>query len=93
MIIRYAYLGWIRNRCAGSSPIACVHATSSTPRCCRKLPAIKIVTLVATMGLRAFARRPISARVPVRTYDDHRPYINRVLEGDVTALFPAARKC
>ena len=32
------------------------------------------------------------ARIPMRTYDDHRPYINRVLEGDVTALFPRGTK-
>ncbi len=32
------------------------------------------------------------AQVPVRTYDDHRPYINRVLAGDVTALFPGGTK-
>src|SRR5690348_1823719 len=31
-------------------------------------------------------------RVAVRTYDDHRPYINRVLHGDVTALFAPGTK-
>ncbi len=32
------------------------------------------------------------AQVPVRTYEDHRPYINRVLAGDVNALFAAGTK-
>ena len=32
------------------------------------------------------------ARVPVRTYEEHRPYINRVLAGDVNALFAPGTK-
>ncbi|MCC7474284.1 MAG: GH3 auxin-responsive promoter family protein [Pirellulales bacterium] len=32
------------------------------------------------------------ARVPIMSYEDHRPYINRVLHGDVTALFAPGTK-
>ena len=31
-------------------------------------------------------------RLPVATYDDHHPYIDRVLHGDVEALFRPARE-
>src|SRR3954470_18971515 len=31
-------------------------------------------------------------RVPVRTYDEHRPYLNKVLNGDVSALFAPGTK-
>src|SRR4051812_6786664 len=31
-------------------------------------------------------------RVPIRTYDDHRPYLNKVLHGNVNALFAPGTK-
>ena len=93
MIVRYAYLAWLRSRLRHFVGDA-VHARE-----------IQRNTLLAKVGRNAnsqFGRdygfadiRSVAdfrARVPVMTYDDHRPYIEKVLNGDTTAMFAPGTK-
>lgn len=93
MIVRYAYLGWIRSR------LRRFIADS------RRARAIQHATLLSKIARNqdsdfgrdhAFASirtaADFRARVPVRTYEEHRPYLARVLQGEVTALFAPGTK-
>ncbi len=93
MIIRYAYLAWIRNR---------MRRFVADSRRAREIQHATLLSKIARNKDSDFGRdhafasirtaADFRARVPVRTYDEHRPYINRVLAGDVTALFPGGTK-
>jgi hypothetical protein len=93
MIVRYAYLAWLRSRLRHFVGNA-THARE-----------IQRNTLLAKIGRNAnsqFGRdygfaeiRSVAdfrARVPVMTYDDHRPYIEKVLNGDTSAMFAPGTK-
>jgi hypothetical protein len=89
LIIRYAYLAWIRNR---------MSRFIADSRRAREFQHAALLSKITRNKGSDFGRdhgfdsirtaSEFRARVPVRTYDEHRPYINRVLAGDVTALFP-----
>jgi hypothetical protein len=93
VIARYAYLGWIRSRLRRFVADA-VHA--------RKFQHAALLSKIARnkdsdfgrdhdfAGIRSVA--DYRARVPVRSYDEHRPYISKVLQGDETALFAPGTK-
>lgn len=93
MIVRYAYLRMIKNR---------MRRFIGDSRRARELQHATLLSKVARNKDSDFGRdhgfasirtaADFRARVPVRTYDEHRPYINRVLAGDVTALFAPGTK-
>jgi hypothetical protein len=91
--VRYAYLAWLRTRVRRFVKNA-AHAR-----------AVQHQTLLAKIGRNStsqFGRdfgfseirtaSEFRARVPVLSYEDHRPYITKVLNGDVTALFAPGTK-
>jgi hypothetical protein len=93
MIVRYAYLAWLRSRLRHFVSNA-AHARD-----------IQRNTLLAKIGRNAssqFGRdygfadiRSVAdfrARVPVMSYEDHRPYIEKVLNGDTSAMFAQGTK-
>jgi hypothetical protein len=88
LILRYAYLGWIRSR---------LRRFVADAGRARDIQHQALLAKIARNKDSSFGRdhafgsiRTVAdfrARVPVRDYEGHRPYINRVLEGDVGALF------
>lgn len=93
MILRYAYLAWLRARLRhfvrnAAKAREVQHATLLT----------KIVRNANSQFGRDFGFAEIRtaadfrARVPVLTYEDHRPYISKVLNGETTALFAPGTK-
>lgn len=93
MIVRYAYLAWLRSRLR--------HFVSNAAHS----RDVQRNTLLAKIGRNAnsqFGRdygfseiRSVAdfrARVPVMSYEDHRPYIEKVLNGDTSAMFAAGTK-
>jgi len=88
MIQRYLYLAWIRKR---------LQQYLNDAGRARDIQRRKLLDKIERNATSDFGRRHGFARirsvadfrrqVPVSTYDDLRPYIQRVLEGDVTALF------
>ncbi len=93
MIVRYAYLAWLRSRLRHFVSNA-DHARETQRN-----------TLLAKIGRNAnsqFGRdygfadiRTVAdfrARVPVMSYEDHRPYIEKVLNGDTSAMFASGTK-
>lgn len=93
MIARYAYLGWIRNK---------RRRFVADSRRARAFQHRALLAKIARNQDSDFGRdhgfgtiRTVAdfrARVPVRTYDEHRPYIDKVLRGDVTGLFAPGTK-
>jgi hypothetical protein len=88
LIVRYAYLAWLRARLR--------RFTAAAARA-RELQHKTLLAKVSRNADSAFGRdfgfssirtaADFRARVPVLSYEDHRPYISRVLNGEVTALF------
>jgi hypothetical protein len=88
MILRYAYLAWLRQR---------VRRFRASARHARRIQHRALLAKVARHADSAFGRdfgfgeiRTVDEfrrRVPVLKYEDHHPYIARVLDGDVSALF------
>jgi hypothetical protein len=93
VIVRYAYLAWLRarlNRFTGASARA------------REIQHEALLAKISRNAESAFGRdhgfanirnaADFRARVPVLTYEDHKPYISRVLNGEITALFAPGTK-
>lgn len=93
VIVRYAYLAWLRAQ------------LRRFVRNAAKAREVQHATLLAKIARNAnsqFGRdfgfasirtaADFRARVPVLTYEEHRPYINKVLCGDETALFAPGTK-
>lgn len=88
LIVRHAYLAWLRARLR--------RFTGAAARA-RELQHETLLAKVSRNADSAFGRdfgfatirsaADFRARVPVLSYEDHRPYISRVLNGEVTALF------
>jgi hypothetical protein len=88
VILRYAYLGWIRNR---------RNRFVEESRRARALQHEALLKKIRRNQDSDFGRdhgfasirsaADFRARVPVRGYEEHRPYIDKVLRGDVTAMF------
>jgi hypothetical protein len=88
VIARYAYLSWLRHR---------LHQFLSDADRAQEIQHRALLEKVARNAASAFGRdhgfagiRTVAdfrARVPVLTYEDHHPYLSRVIEGEVTALF------
>lgn len=88
VILRYAYLAWLRARLR--------HFVRNAANA-REVQHATLLAKIARNANSQFGRdfgfasirsaADFRARVPVLTYEDHRPYINRVLHGDESALF------
>jgi len=88
LIVRHAYLAWLRGRLR--------RFTGAAARA-REVQHETLLAKVARNADSDFGRdfgfatirsaADFRARVPVLTYEDHRPYISRVLNGDTRALF------
>lgn len=93
VILRYAYLAWLRARLR--------HFVRNAAKA-REVQHTTLLAKVARNADSQFGRdfgfkdihtaADFRARVPVLTYEDHRPYINRVLNGDESALFAPGTK-
>ena len=93
MIIRYAYLAWLRARLRQFRADA-VRA--------REIQQQTLLAKISRNAASQFGRdygfaeiRSVAdfrARVPVLTYEDHRPYIAKVLHGDTSAMFGPGTK-
>ena len=91
--MRYAYLAWLRARLRNFRAAA---------ENARDTQHQTLLAKVSRNADSAFGRdygfdeiRTVAdfrARVPVLSYEDHRPYIARVLNGDVTAMFSPGTK-
>jgi hypothetical protein len=93
LIGRYAYLGWIRSR---------VHRFVAQSHRAREFQQETLLAKIRRnqnsdfgrdhgfAGIRGVA--DFRARVPVRGYEEHLPYIAKVLNGEVTALFAPGTK-
>ncbi len=93
MIVRYAYLAWLRAR------LRRFVGNAAKARDVQREALLAKVTRNASSqfgrdydfaSIRSIA--DFRARVPVLSYEDHRPYIAKVLNGDVTALFAQGTK-
>lgn len=93
MILRYAYLAWLRAQ------------LRHFVRNAAKAREVQHATLLAKIARNANSQfghdfgfskirtaADFRARVPVLTYEDHRPYISRVLDGETSALFAPGTK-
>lgn len=88
MILRYAYLAWLRAQLR--------HFVRNAAKA-REVQHATLLAKVARNANSQFGRdfgfagirtaADFRARVPVLTYEDHRPYINKVLYGETSALF------
>src|SRR5438128_1214547 len=88
MIVRRAYLAWLRHRLR--------RFLSDTHRA-REIQERTLLLKLARNANSDFGRafgfenirsaREFRSRVPVMTYEDHLPYLSRVLNGEITALF------
>jgi hypothetical protein len=93
MIVRYAYLAWLRSRLR--------RFVSNADRS-RDIQRDTLLAKVKRNANSQFGRdhgfaeiRSVAdfrARVPVMSYEDHRPYIDKVLNGDESALFAPGTK-
>lgn len=88
LIVRHAYLAWLRARLR--------RFTKASTRA-RELQHETLLAKISRNANSEFGRdfgfseirtaADFRARVPVLSYEDHRPYISRVLNGETTALF------
>jgi hypothetical protein len=88
MMIRRAYLAWLRHRLS--------RFLSDTHRS-REIQHRELLRKIARNANSDFGRAygfdsirsaaEFRRRVPVLTYEDHHPYVSRVLNGETTALF------
>jgi hypothetical protein len=88
MLTRQVYLAWLRHR---------LRRFLADTRRARAIQHRTLMRKIARNAGSDFGRdhgfgdiRTVSdfrKRVPIRTYEDHHPYVRRVLEGEVTALF------
>jgi hypothetical protein len=93
VIARYAYLGWIRSR---------LHRFTAEAGRARSFQQAAMLSKIRRNQNSRFGREhgfagirtvaDFRAQVPVRTYEDHQPYLSKVLAGDVTALFAHGTK-
>ena len=93
VIIRYAYLAWMRARLR--------HFRAAAVRA-REVQHHALVEKISRNADSQFGRdygfreihsvADFRARVPVLTYEDHRPYIAKVLQGDNSAMFGPGTK-
>lgn len=93
MIVRYAYLAWLRAR---------LRRFIATSARAREIQHEALLAKISRNADSAFGRdhgfasirsaADFRARVPVLNYEAHRPYISRVLNGDVSALFAPSAK-
>jgi GH3 auxin-responsive promoter len=88
MIGRYAYLAWLQHR---------LHRFLVHAKRAREFQHRALLRKIAGNAASDFGRAhgfaelrtvsEIRKRLPILTYEDHHPYVQRVLEGDITALF------
>jgi hypothetical protein len=88
MLARQLYLGWLRRR---------LRRFLRDARRARQIQQRSLLRKIKRNANSAFGRdfgfssirtaADFRARLPVLTYEDHHPYVTRVLRGDVTALF------
>lgn len=88
MLQRYVYLAWLRRR---------LQRFLDDAQTAREVQRRTLLRKIARNATSDFGRQhgfasirdvaDFRRQVPVATYDDHRPYIQRVLDGDITALF------
>jgi hypothetical protein len=88
MLPRYFYLAWLRSR---------LQRYLDDAQCAREIQRAALMRKLARNATSDFGREhgfrnirtveDFRRQLPVATYDDHRPYIQRVLDGDITALF------
>jgi hypothetical protein len=93
LIIRYAYLGWLRAR---------LRRFIASANRARDIQHETLLAKIARNADSEFGRdfgfsaiktaAEFRARVPVLSYEDHRPYIAKVLHGDVPAMFAPGTK-
>ena len=88
MIVRYLYLMWLQHR------LRRFRANAQRMRGFQHRALLRKIAQHADSDFgRAYGFSSIRTaadfrrQVPILTYDDHQPYIERVLHGDVTALF------
>jgi hypothetical protein len=93
MIVRYAYLAWLRHRLRRLLADARRARTIQHRQLLRKIRRHQDSDFGRDFG---FAEvNSVSAfrqQIPVLSYEAHRPYIARVLQGDTTALFAAGTR-
>ena len=88
MILRYAYLADLRLRLSGFVTTLAERVISSIVRCWPRFAAMSTATSAAiTASRRCDSAADFRRRQPIAIYEEHHPYIERVLHGDVNALF------
>jgi GH3 auxin-responsive promoter len=93
LIVRYAYLAWLRAR---------LRQFNGAAQRARDFQHATLLEKVSRNAQSEFGRdygfagirtaADFRARLPILTYEDHRPYIAKVLHGDVTAMFASGAK-
>ena len=88
MIFRHAYLAWLRQR---------LRRFRADARQSRAIQRRELMRKIKRHGNSNFGRdhgfaemnsvEDFRRRMPVLTYEDHHPYVSRVLQGETTALF------
>lgn len=88
MLPRYLYLAWLRSRLQRYLNDAQRARDIQRDTLMRKLARNATSDFGREYGLGSMRTvEEFRRRVPIATYDEHRPYIQRVLDGDITALF------
>ncbi len=93
VILRYAYLAWLRAQLR--------HFVRNAAKA-REVQQATLLAKIARNANSQFGRdfgfaeirtaADFRARVPILTYEDHRPYITKVLHGETSALFAPGTK-
>src|SRR5688572_19786645 len=88
MIIRYAYLAWLQHRLRRFRADARGARAVQHRRLLRKIKRHRDSDFGRDHGFAEInSVEEFRRRIPVMTFEDHQPYISRVLQGETTALF------